>query len=70
MEKILKFPSCFLWGTATSSYQVEGDIENADWSNFFPARKACNHYFLFEKDFELMKNLNLNATAFQLNGQE
>lgn len=66
MEKILKFPSCFLWGTATSSYQVEGDIKNADWSDFFPARKACNHYFLFEKDFELMKNLNLNAYRFSI----
>lgn len=30
MNKILKFPEGFLWGSATSAYQVEGGIEN-DW---------------------------------------
>lgn len=23
---MLKFPDCFLWGTATSAYQVEGSL--------------------------------------------
>jgi beta-glucosidase len=27
-----KFPEGFLWGSATSSYQVEGGIDNNDWS--------------------------------------
>src|SRR5215467_4552132 len=28
------FPSDFLWGTATASYQVEGNISNNDWDFF------------------------------------
>jgi len=39
----LKFPKGFLWGSSTSSYQVEGGIENCDWSKDFPAGIACNH---------------------------
>jgi beta-glucosidase len=29
--KVLQFPEGFLWGTATSSHQVEGDNDNNDW---------------------------------------
>jgi beta-glucosidase len=57
----LKFPEAFLWGTATSAYQVEGGIEKCDWSEEFPAGRACNHYNLYEKDFDLLKSLNQNA---------
>ena len=32
MAKVLKFPKNFLWGSATSAYQVEGGIKNNDWS--------------------------------------
>ena len=28
------FPSDFLWGAATASYQVEGNISNNDWDFF------------------------------------
>src|SRR5919197_5624985 len=28
------FPADFLWGAATASYQVEGDIYNNDWDFF------------------------------------
>jgi len=66
MSEILEFPKEFLWGTATSAYQVEGGIENCDWSLKFPAGKACNHYYLYEKDFDLMKKLNLNAYRFSI----
>lgn len=62
--KKLKFPKDFLWGTATSAYQVEGGIENSDWSKVYPAGLACNHYDLYEEDFDLMKKLN--QTAFRL----
>jgi beta-glucosidase len=57
----LKFSKDFLWGTSTSAYQVEGGIENSDWSQEFPAGKACDHYNLYEKDFKLLKKLNQNA---------
>ncbi len=66
MKKYLKFPSGFLWGTATSAYQVEGGIENSDWSLVYPAGKTCDHYNLYEKDFDLMKKLNLNAYRFSI----
>lgn len=61
MASALKFPSNFLWGSATSSYQVEGGVDNSDWSQSFPAGKACNHYQLYEQDFDLAKSLNQNA---------
>lgn len=66
MEKILKFPEGFLWGTATSAYQVEGGIENNDWAKDFPAGRACDHYNLYEKDFDLLKSLNQNAYRFSI----
>jgi beta-glucosidase len=40
-KNLLKFPPGFLWGTASSAYQVEGGIEN-NWSRWekSPKRKA------------------------------
>lgn len=66
MAEALKFPEKFLWGAATSAYQVEGGIENSDWSKFYPAGKACNHYHFWQKDFDLLKKLNLDAYRFSL----
>ena len=65
MEAILHFPKGFLWGAAVSAYQVEGGI-NCDWTNFFPAGRACDHYHLYEKDFDLIEKLNLNAFRFSI----
>ena len=64
---MMRFPENFLWGAATSSYQVEGNNANADW---WPWEKkcghqtsgdACRHYDLYEQDFDLIKELNHNA---------
>lgn len=66
MNKKLKFPDGFLWGSAVSSYQVEGDIENCDWSLDFPAGKACQYYSKFEKYFDIAKELNQNIHRFSL----
>jgi beta-glucosidase len=66
MAKILKFPKGFLWGTATSAYQIEGGIENNDWAKDFPAGRCCDHYNLYEKDFDLIKKLNQNAYRFSI----
>lgn len=62
-----QFPKNFLWGAATSSFQVEGGIENMDWAQ--AARegkvpligKACDHYHRFEQDFDIAKSLGHNA---------
>jgi len=66
MNKILKFPLGFAWGASTSSYQVEGGIENCDWSKDFPAGKACDHYNRYEEDFDLLKKLNQNTYRFSI----
>ncbi len=64
---MLSFPKTFLWGAATSSYQVEGNNAFADWweweprSGHQPSGDACKHYELFEQDFDLAKGLNHNT---------
>jgi len=65
MGKILEFPKNFLWGTAISAYQSEGGI-SCDWTKHFDAGLACNHYRLYEKDFDLAKSLNQNAFRFSV----
>jgi len=66
MGQIIKFPENFLWGSATSAYQVEGGIENNDWTEIYPAGRACDQYHLYEKDCELIQELNQNSHRFSL----
>lgn len=64
---MMKFPKNFLWGAATSAYQVEGGNTNSDWwrwekkSAKARSGQACRHYELYEQDFNLAANLNHNA---------
>lgn len=63
------FPKNFLWGTSTAAHQVEGDNTNSDWWEWEHSKpdveesgKATDHYNLFAKDFDLVKNtLHNNA---------
>ncbi len=63
-----------MWGSATSSYQVEGDIYNCDWADWEKghirnndrAGKACNHLNLYTQDFDLAKSLGHNAHRLSL----
>lgn len=68
----LQFPPGFLWGSATSAYQVEGGIEYNDWvgaarSGTVPlAGAACDHYNRYEEDFDIAASLNQNAHRFSI----
>ncbi len=65
----LKFPKGFLWGSATSAFQVEGNNVTSDWWHWeqknksydMRSCKADDQYNLYEGDFELAKNLGQNA---------
>jgi beta-glucosidase len=64
---MIRFPRDFLWGAATSSYQVEGGNACADWWRWEKkagkerSGSACRHYELYEKDFDLAKELHHNS---------
>ncbi|MFA4842432.1 MAG: glycoside hydrolase family 1 protein, partial [Candidatus Omnitrophota bacterium] len=64
---MLKFPQGFLWGAATSAYQVEGDNINCDWWQWEKTAgkehsgKACLHYEFYRLDFDLSKELGHNC---------
>lgn len=67
-----RFPEGFLWGAATASYQVEGNIDNTDWAK--AARegrvpvcgRACDHYHRYEEDFDIARSLAHNAHRFSV----
>ncbi|PIQ24996.1 glycoside hydrolase family 1 protein [bacterium (Candidatus Blackallbacteria) CG17_big_fil_post_rev_8_21_14_2_50_48_46] len=62
----LNFPPDFLWGTATSAYQVEGGIQN-DWSEAgIDAGQACNHVQRYAEDIEQAAALGTNAFRLSL----
>src|SRR3974390_322738 len=67
-EAARKFPSGFLWGTATSPTQVEGHIQN-EWTGFSAqdgsnCHVACDHYHRYPEDIEWMSKLGANAYRF------
>ena len=63
------FPENFIWGSATSGHQIEGNnIHSSHWkreqapdflSDEFRARsgRTCNHYELWRQDATLLKEL-------------
>ena len=75
------FPADFLWGAATSAYQVEGSplADGAGpsiWHRFSHTPGlvannengdvACDHYHRYEADIALMRELGLNAYRFSV----
>ena len=75
------FPPGFLWGAATSAYQIEGShlADGAGpsiWHRFAhtpglgrdgdTGDVACDHYQRFESDVALMKSLGLKAYRFSI----
>ncbi len=70
---MIEFPKNFLWGAATSAYQVEGGNTNSDWwhweksrKGFIPSGRACGHYERYREDFELAKSLGHNSHRFSI----
>lgn len=69
---MVKFPRNFLWGAATSAYQVEGNNVNSDWWQWenktgkVKSGPACRHYEFYERDFDLAKSLHHNAHRFSI----
>ncbi|WOH68754.1 GH1 family beta-glucosidase [Bradyrhizobium sp. BWA-3-5] len=75
------FPNGFLWGTATSAYQIEGAV-NEDgrgpsiWDRFSHTPgaiadgsngdTATDHYRLYKEDIHLMKELGTKAYRFSI----
>jgi beta-glucosidase len=76
-----RFPTDFAWGSATSSYQIEGAVTEdgrgeSIWDRFCTVpgaiadgtdgAVACDHYHRFADDIALMGRLNLNAYRFSI----
>ena len=53
----LKIPHSFLWGVATSSYQVEGGIINNDWDYFTRNERIRNRISLVTKQNRFYKGV-------------
>lgn len=79
-EKIT-FPSNFLWGTATSAYQIEGAWNTDEkgpsiWDTFCQqsgkirhgdhGQHACDHYNRLNEDLDLLAALNINTYRFSI----
>ncbi len=76
-----RFPSTFLFGVATSSYQIEGaEFDNGAsasiWSEFSRRKGAiqdgstgliaCDHYHRYDDDVALMAEMGMKAYRFSL----
>ena len=81
MSKQNAFPEGFIWGSATSSYQIEGAPTAGDkgpsvWDIFshIPGKIinndngdiACDHYHQWPQDIILMQELGINAYRFSI----
>jgi beta-glucosidase len=77
----MKFPRGFIWGTATSSYQIEGAATEdgrgtSIWDVFAATpskikdnsdgKVACDHYHRYKDDVALMKSLGVHAYRFSI----
>lgn len=80
-EKMLVFPEDFVFGAATSSYQIEGALDTDGrglciWQDFSsnPANIedgknaviACDHYHRFRDDIGLMNSLDIKNYRFSI----
>jgi beta-glucosidase/6-phospho-beta-glucosidase/beta-galactosidase len=73
----MPMPTPFLWGVATSSYQIEGAPDNdwVEWERLGRLRVrdercggATGHRERWRSDFDLLASLGANAYRFSLEG--
>ena len=69
------FPEGFVWGTATAAHQTEGGNWNNDWWAWEhdpntvceePSGDACDHYWRYPQDLDLLAELGFGAYRFSL----
>lgn len=75
------FPASFMFGAATSSYQIEGAVTEdgrgpSIWDTFShmpgviadgtTGDVACDHYHRFREDIQLMQRLHLDSYRFSV----
>ena len=78
---VLRFPERFVWGTATSAYQIEGAWDEdgrspSHWDTFAHTpgntrngengNVACDHYHRWPEDVALMASLGMQAYRFSV----
>jgi beta-glucosidase len=78
---MLRFPTGFVWGAATASYQIEGSTTvdgrvESIWDEFCrrpgavvngdTGEPAADHYRRYEQDIELMSSLGIGAYRFSI----
>jgi beta-glucosidase len=77
----MRFPPEFVWGAATAAYQIEGATEadgrgESIWDRFCqtPGKvangdtgdRACEHYYRWREDLEVMSELGLQGYRFSI----
>ena len=69
----IKFFDEFIFGTATSSHQIEGNNKWNDWWYYeqmgklpYKSNKACNHWELYKEDISLMHSLGYDGYRFSI----
>lgn len=80
-EPVAAFPAGFVWGVATSAYQIEGAVHEDErgvsiWDTFSHAPGhvadgsngdvACDHYHRYVTDLDLMKSLGVRSYRFSI----
>jgi beta-glucosidase len=78
---LLRFPTTFRWGVATSAYQIEGAAQEdgrgeSVWDRFSHTRGrtqngdtgdvACDHYHRYAQDLDLMQSLGMQSYRFSI----
>lgn len=81
MPQVLEFPPKFIWGTATSAYQIEGAWNEGGrgpsiWDTFshqagrtfggHTGDSAADHYHRWRDDLKLLADIGVNAYRFSI----